>query len=180
MSKTVRIVMTGVVASLAGVALCVPANASTVPKVGVAVPVQQVRSAPAELAALDASWQELSVDAFGNRQAGDWTIAPDGSRTMAAASAADCYSGQTCLFQDGNFGGWIRVFTAVQLTNLASPYNDAMSSWINLNSRGAAWYPNASGGGTQHCMPSGYQVSQVLAGENDTASSVRVINGVCS
>lgn len=122
---------------------------------------------------------EETVNAFGVREAGDWTIYADGSRTMAAASAADCYSGQTCLFQDGNFGGWVRAYTAAQIANLTSPYNDSMSSWINLNSRDAAWYTGTSASGTKHCMPSGVQVAQVTATENDTASSIRVFSSVC-
>lgn len=134
-------------------------------------PSPEVNAAVAELEDL---WRELPTDAFGNREALGWTIAPDGTQMRTQAAASDCATGRTCLFQHPGFTGWIRTFGLAGSANLVSPYDNAMSSWINRNSLWAAWYPDAYSGGTQHCMPSGVQVSAVTASEDATASSVTI------
>lgn len=96
-------------------------------------------------------------------------------QSAPAASSSDCLSGYSCWFQNGGYTGWIRRYHDVQYTYIGASYTNQMSSWINRNSRDAAWYPGAGADpGTTHCMPSGVAVSQVLSGENDTMSSFRI------
>ena len=92
-----------------------------------------------------------------------------------ATSSADCPNGSTCWYGDGGFSGWLEYSAAVQTTNVTYPRQ--MSSWINRNSRAAAWFTGANGTGTGHCMPPNIEVSQVTPSENDTMVSFKIYSG---
>lgn len=127
---------------------------------------------------LETNWRSLKVDAMGNRQSGKWTVLPNGAQVSPNATSSDCISGYTCWFQNAGFTGWIQRYRDVQQTYIGGAYDNQMSSWINRNTKDAAWYPNQSNSnpGTQHCMPRNVQVSQVLAGEDNTMSGFQIFN----
>lgn len=105
------------------------------------------------------------------------TTLADGAEYAPNSTSADCPSGYTCWFGDVNYTGWILRYADVQTTNIAYPRS--MSSWLNRNSRNAAWFDGASGSGVKHCMPAGTGVSAVLAAENDTMVSFKIYSGAC-
>lgn len=171
-SVAVAVVATAGIAGMSQAALATPS-----PGGDVAAPAIAVAGPAAEVAAL-ANWQSLPVDALGNRHYGKWTISPNGVQAAPNAMNSDCYSGYSCWFQNGGFTGWIQRYAQPQQTYIGAGYDDQMSSWVNRNSRDAAWYPNSSNSnpGTQHCMPANIQVSQVSGSENDTMSGFQIFN----
>jgi hypothetical protein len=108
--------------------------------------------------------------------------------------------GLVCLFQNSNGGGSIDSFSAgflnaVGVWNLTNDpcgsctngihgndgtWNDQMSSWGNDTGTTFCWWVNINRGGAGHVMHSlGPTIQNLLANENDTASSVGTTNSSC-
>lgn len=119
----------------------------------------------------------LTVHPASASPAATFTPVAGGGEFAPNATASDCLSGYTCWYGDGNYTGWILRYADVQTAKIAYPR--AMSSWINRNSKNAAWFDGPNGSGTKHCMPAGAAVSLVLPAENDTMVSFKIYSGAC-
>jgi hypothetical protein len=110
-------------------------------------------------------------------------------RPPSASGTAPCFSGEVCIYQDGNWQGWAYAVGAAGSDDLRSvgpcpgchsthhpdsdgTWSDQMSSWKNLSSQRFCWTFDIEGTGETHFMEAGWTVSQVTAHENDEASSV--------
>ncbi|MFF3557303.1 peptidase inhibitor family I36 protein [Streptomyces tsukubensis] len=107
------------------------------------------------------------------------TTAPAKTPSPAAAapvhfSGSNCPSNSLCLYRDSNFnGGGIALKRGDGIGYLGDyGFNDQMSSWSNDSGTTCYWWVDAYKGGAIHDMRNGYRVN-VLASENDTASSVQ-------
>ncbi|MFI1829123.1 peptidase inhibitor family I36 protein [Streptomyces sp. NPDC020412] len=89
-------------------------------------------------------------------------------------SGSNCPSRSLCLYRDYNFTGGGVAIKAGDYVGFLGDYgfNDQMSSWSNDTGVTCWWWTHAYRGGDSHIMYNGYRVN-VLASENDTASSVQ-------
>ncbi len=101
-----------------------------------------------------ADWQSLPQDKDGLRHAGKFTIYPNGLQVAPMATDADCIDGYSCWFENTRFNrdvdGWIRRMKDPTGSFITSNVVPGMSSWLNRNTRDAAWKDHFGG---FHCMP---------------------------